>query len=163
MASTRDGVVASALEIVRVEETARLTDSERELLFSRAELVYARSKRDPDRRLAARLAAKRAARRALGGEIRERESVSIEPLKRGRVELYDHQGKREFSSFEESLQHARTFLRDTLEKRGGELGLRDTRFEITEDILEDYADYSRRARKVLVIARIEATLSGMPE
>ena len=89
--------------------------------------------------------------------------MSIEPLKQGRVELYDHQGKREFPSFAEALQHARSFLRDTLVKRGAGLGLRGTRLEIREDILEDYADYSRRARKELVIARIEATLSGMPE
>ncbi len=92
-----------------------------------------------------------------------RESVSIEPLKQGRVELYDHQGKREFPSLAEALEQARSLLRDTLEKRGRELGLNGTHFEIREDILEDYADYSRRARKELVIARIEATLSGMPE
>ena len=77
MDSAREGVVASAFEIVRVEETERLTDSERERLFSRAELQYAHAKRDPARRLAARLAAKRAARRALGGRTRECE-ISVE-------------------------------------------------------------------------------------
>ena len=71
MGFARDGVVASAFEIVRVEETERLTDSERGQLFSRDELAYALRRRDPERRLAARLAAKRAARLALGGDVRE--------------------------------------------------------------------------------------------
>ena len=100
---------------------------------------------------------------AIASQFLLRESVSIEPLKQGRVELYDHQGKREFASFAEALEHGRALLRDTLKQRGGELGLKGARLEITEEILEDYADYSRRARKELVIARIEATLSGMPE
>ena len=100
---------------------------------------------------------------AIASQCLLRESVSIEPLKQGRVELYDHQGKREFASFAEALEHGRALLRDTLKQRGGELGLKGARLEITEEILEDYADYSRRARKELVIARIEATLSGMPE
>ncbi len=77
MGFARDGVVASAFEIVRVEETERLTGPERERLFSRDELAYAHRRRDPERRLAARLAAKRAARLALGGEVRECE-ISVE-------------------------------------------------------------------------------------
>lgn len=77
MDRTPDGVVAAAFEMVRVEETERLTDSDRAQLFSRQELAYALRKRDPDRRLAARLAAKRAARRALGGETRESD-ISVE-------------------------------------------------------------------------------------
>ena len=100
---------------------------------------------------------------AITSHCRLRESVSIAPLKQGRVELYDHQGKREFASFAEALEHGRALLRDTLEKRAGELGLSGTHFEITEDILEDYADYSRRAHKALVIARTEAPLTAMPE
>ena len=77
MGFVRDGVVASAFEIVRVEETERLTDSERGQLFSRDELAYALRRRDPERRLAARLAAKRAARLALGGDVRECD-ISVE-------------------------------------------------------------------------------------
>ena len=77
MASASDGVVASAFEIVRVEEIERLTDAERGQLFSRNELAYALRRRDPARRLAARLAAKRAARLALGGDVREGD-ISVE-------------------------------------------------------------------------------------
>lgn len=72
---SEDGVVASVLEIVEVAEAARLLaggvpPGVSEILpFSPHELAYARSKSDPERRLAARLAAKRAAARALGGEV----------------------------------------------------------------------------------------------
>ena len=70
-----DGVVASVLEIVEVAEAERLladpspAGSDGVSPFSAQELAYARSKSDPERRLAARLAAKRAAARALGGEV----------------------------------------------------------------------------------------------
>ena len=47
--------------------------------------------------------------------------------------------------------------------RAEALGLRDVQFALHEDILEDYADFSRRARKELIIARVEALLTGMPE
>jgi holo-[acyl-carrier protein] synthase len=83
---SEDGVVASVLEIVEVAEAARLlareapSGSERVPPFSAQELAYARSKSDPERRLAARLAAKRAAARALGGEV-EPEDVEV---RRGR-------------------------------------------------------------------------------
>ncbi len=91
-----------------------------------------------------------------------RESVTIEPLRRGRVELYDHQGKWEFPGLEEAMEHGRKFLKETLEARADKLGLRNTRYELSEEIMEDYADYSRRSRKELVIARLEAMLLGMP-
>src|SRR5881409_2002867 len=65
-----DGVVAEALELVAVAEVAPLLDAAAagaaSAPFSPAELAYARSKRDPERRLAARLAAKRAALALLG-------------------------------------------------------------------------------------------------
>jgi holo-[acyl-carrier protein] synthase len=69
-----DGVVASALEIVEVAEAHRLlaaagSRADAVAPFSASELAYARSKSDPERRLAARLAAKRAAARALGGGV----------------------------------------------------------------------------------------------
>ncbi len=81
-----DGVVASALEIVLVAEAERLllaagtAGPDEATPFSAEELAYARSKSDPERRLAARLAAKRAAARALGGEI---EPKDVE-VRRGR-------------------------------------------------------------------------------
>jgi holo-[acyl-carrier-protein] synthase len=61
-----EGVVASALELVEVEEAARLLAAGASGVFSAAELAYARARVDPERRLAARLAAKRAACRLLG-------------------------------------------------------------------------------------------------
>jgi holo-[acyl-carrier protein] synthase len=58
-----DGILAEALEIVSIDEVAQLRSPD---LFTNREEAYARSKSDPERRLAARLAAKRAAARALG-------------------------------------------------------------------------------------------------
>jgi holo-[acyl-carrier-protein] synthase len=74
-----DGVVASALEVIEVEEVARLLRAGGEELFSEAERAYALSKSDPERRLAARLAAKRAAARLLGVAVRDVE-VLREPF-----------------------------------------------------------------------------------
>ena len=92
-----------------------------------------------------------------------RESVTIEPLKRGGVELYDHQGKRAFPDLAQAQAHARTALRAQLETRAQSLRLQDVRLEFSEEVIEDYAEFSRRARKELVIARIGAVLTGMPE
>lgn len=68
-----DGVVAAALEVVLIADVKPLLDGverdAQESLFSPAELAYARAKRDPLRRLAARLAAKRAAARLLGADF----------------------------------------------------------------------------------------------
>ena len=71
MAATldEDGVSASAVELVEVEEVVRLLASQDVSAFAPAELVYARGRSDPARRLAARLAAKRAARALLGGDL----------------------------------------------------------------------------------------------
>jgi holo-[acyl-carrier protein] synthase len=68
-----DGVVASHVEIVEIEEAERLLAAGDVTLFSEGELLYARERVDPARRLAARLAAKRAARLVLGGGASERE------------------------------------------------------------------------------------------
>jgi holo-[acyl-carrier protein] synthase len=68
-----DGVVASGVEIVAVEEAERLLAAGGGGLFSDGELRYARDRVDPGRRLAARLAAKRAAVRLLGGQAAESE------------------------------------------------------------------------------------------
>ena len=74
--STRDadGVVASAVELVEIEEVARLLEADAgSAAFTPAELAFARARSDPARRLAARLAAKRAALRLLGGALTEAE------------------------------------------------------------------------------------------
>jgi len=68
-----DGVVASGVELVEVEEAERLLAAGGGGVFTEGELFYARERVDPGRRLAARLAAKRAARRLLGGSVVERE------------------------------------------------------------------------------------------
>jgi holo-[acyl-carrier protein] synthase len=72
-ASTDDGVVASGVEVVGVEEAESLLAGGGGGVFTESELVYARGRVDPGRRLAARLAAKRAACRLLGGDAVERE------------------------------------------------------------------------------------------
>jgi holo-[acyl-carrier protein] synthase len=68
-----DGVIASAVELVAVEEGERLLAAGDEGAFTGEELRYAKARADPGRRLAARLAAKRAACRLLGGGAIERE------------------------------------------------------------------------------------------
>jgi holo-[acyl-carrier protein] synthase len=62
-----DGVLASAVEVVALEEAEALFASRPESVWSAGELAFARARADPARRLAARLAAKRAAARLLGG------------------------------------------------------------------------------------------------
>lgn len=61
------GVVASALEVVLIEEAERVPEE----VFTEQERAYAASKSDPVRRLAARLAAKRAAAGLLGVGLEE--------------------------------------------------------------------------------------------
>jgi holo-[acyl-carrier protein] synthase len=68
-----DGVVASAVCIVALEEAETLLAAGGGSVFSEGELAFARARSDPARRLAARLAAKRAALRLLGDGVLERE------------------------------------------------------------------------------------------
>lgn len=68
-----DGVVASAVEIVAVEEAEGLLARGDDSSWTAGELAFARARSDPARRLAARLAAKRAAARLLGGGALESE------------------------------------------------------------------------------------------
>ena len=91
-----------------------------------------------------------------------RESVTVEPLQRGGVEVFDHQGKQAFATLAEGLAHARAVLEHQLTAAAKAHGLRDTHLEWNEEVIEDYADFSRRTRKELVIARVEAILTGMP-
>jgi holo-[acyl-carrier protein] synthase len=69
----RDGVVAEAIVVVEIAEAAVPGERATPGPFTDGELAYARSKSDPERRLAARLAAKRAARQLLGPDMREDE------------------------------------------------------------------------------------------
>jgi holo-[acyl-carrier protein] synthase len=62
-------VLAHGLEIAAIEEAPSLDGVAVVPPFTGAEVAYARSKSDPQRRLAARLAAKRAATKALGGDL----------------------------------------------------------------------------------------------
>ena len=69
----QDGVVASAVCIVALEEAEALLAGDAASVFSEGELAFARARVDPARRLAARLAAKRAAAGLLGPGALERE------------------------------------------------------------------------------------------
>lgn len=64
-----DGVVASAVEIVAIEDIDAVLAAGAASVFSARELAFASARVDPERRLAARLAAKRAAARLLGGGL----------------------------------------------------------------------------------------------
>ena len=68
-AAQREGVVASAVEVVGIDEVEELLARGAAAVWSESELGFARARVDPERRLAARLCAKRAAVRALGGDI----------------------------------------------------------------------------------------------
>jgi holo-[acyl-carrier protein] synthase len=68
-----NGVVASAVCIVALEEAEALLAAGGGSVFSEGELAFARARVDPARRLAARLAAKRAAVELLGQGALERE------------------------------------------------------------------------------------------
>jgi len=91
-----------------------------------------------------------------------RDTATIEPLRNGGVELFDHRGKRAFASFAEAQAEARRILEARLLERAEALGLEDAEFRLTEEVIEDYADFSRRTRRELVLARLEAVLTGMP-
>ncbi len=67
--SDQDGVRASTVALVRIEEVDRLLEAEGPSPFTPAELAYARARVDPSRRLAARLAAKWAAVGLLGAGV----------------------------------------------------------------------------------------------
>ncbi len=68
-----EGVVASGVSIVALEEAEALLANGGDSVFSEGELAFARARVDPARRLAARLAAKRAAVGLLGAGALERE------------------------------------------------------------------------------------------
>ena len=68
-AALEDGVLASTVELVAVEEVERLLASGETGAFTPAELEFAHARSDPARRLAARLAAKRAALRLFGSAL----------------------------------------------------------------------------------------------
>jgi len=99
---------------------------------------------------------------AITSEFLLRETVSIEPVKNGGVELFDHEGKTPFPTLEVAQERARSLVRSRLETRARTLGLAHTRIRLHEEVLEEYAEFSRRTRKELVIARVEGILNGMP-
>lgn len=72
-ADAGDGIVASAIAVVAVDEAEALLATGDPAVFTPGELAYARARSDPARRLAARLAAKRAAREVLGPDVAEGE------------------------------------------------------------------------------------------
>jgi holo-[acyl-carrier protein] synthase len=71
-----DGVVDAAFELIAIEEVERLLQADA-TPFTAGEEAYARSKCDPERRLAARLAAKKAAARVLDVGLSEVEVVRV--------------------------------------------------------------------------------------
>jgi len=80
-----DGVASAALEVVEIADVKPLLELAQAhdpgSPWSDEELAYARARRDPERRLAARLAAKRAALRLLGPGFDARDAC----VSRGRV------------------------------------------------------------------------------
>jgi N-methylhydantoinase A/oxoprolinase/acetone carboxylase beta subunit len=92
-----------------------------------------------------------------------RESVSVEPLRYGGVELYDHRGKEAFPTLPVALAEGRRRIETVLQERARALRLGGTELTWREEVIEDYAEFSKRTRKELVIARLEGVLTGMPE
>lgn len=91
-----------------------------------------------------------------------RESATLEPLRYGGVELFDHHGKRTLPTLEEGLAEARHVLESRLRERAQAEGLDEIVVRFREEVIEEYAEFSRRTRKELVLARVEAVLTGMP-
>ncbi len=92
-----------------------------------------------------------------------RASVSIEPLRYGGVELYDHRGKATFPTLEEAVAEGRRRIEAELTQRAQVLRLGSTELTWREEQIEDYVEFSKRTRKELVIARLEGVVTGMPE
>jgi hypothetical protein len=92
-----------------------------------------------------------------------RESVSLEPLRYGGVELYDHHGKETFPALELAEAEGRRRIEQALRDRAKALRLGGTELSWREERVEDYVEFSKRSRKELVIARLEGVLTGMPE
>jgi holo-[acyl-carrier protein] synthase len=106
-----DDVLAEATVVVAIADVAGAPAD----AFAPRELSYARSKSDPERRLAARLAAKQAAVAALGGDLalRDVEVVRgrggppwIELSSRGRARLDAMGGTRVLVSLTHGRAHA---------------------------------------------------------
>jgi holo-[acyl-carrier protein] synthase len=106
-----DDVRAESTAVVAIADVGKVPPG----AFSVREIVYARSKSDPERRLAARLAAKRAAVAALGGslELHDVEIVRgrggpprIELSERGRARLAAIGGDRVLVSLTHGREHA---------------------------------------------------------
>jgi holo-[acyl-carrier protein] synthase len=115
----QDGVVGAALEVIAISEVRPLLEgvepSQPGSPFSSDELAYARGKRDPERRLAARLAAKRAALRLLGAgfELRDAEirrgrggPPQLLLSERARRRLLELGGERALVSLSHGREHA---------------------------------------------------------
>jgi phosphopantetheinyl transferase (holo-ACP synthase) len=81
-------VVAARLEMLAISELTALESAGivSETLFTPAERAYAESKRDPERRLAARLAAKRATASLLGDRVTP-EDIEVRPARGAPPEL----------------------------------------------------------------------------
>jgi N-methylhydantoinase A/oxoprolinase/acetone carboxylase beta subunit len=99
---------------------------------------------------------------AIASHFTLRETVTVEPLRYGRVELFDHEGKQEFDSLADGLAHAHRTVRQRLEERADALGLGEVHLDVREELMEQYADFSARTRKELVIARVHGIVTGMP-
>ncbi|MBI3993880.1 MAG: hypothetical protein HY342_11440 [Candidatus Lambdaproteobacteria bacterium] len=90
--------------------------------------------------------------------------VTVEPLRYGgQVEVFDHEHKTTCPSLEAGMTLARARVREVLQARAEALGLRAPVLEESEELIEEYADFSRRTRKELVIARVKGVLTGTPE
>ena len=92
-----------------------------------------------------------------------RESISVEPLRYGGVELYDHRGKEAFPSLDEAMAEGRRRIEAVLKDRAQALRLGGTELTWRDEVIEDYVEFSKRTHKELVIARLEGVLTGMPE
>jgi hypothetical protein len=92
-----------------------------------------------------------------------RESVSIEPLRYGGVELYDHHGKETFPNLETALVEGRRRIETVLMERAKSLRLTGIELTWHENRIEDYVEFSKRTQKEVVVARLEGVLTGMPE
>ena len=88
--------------------------------------------------------------------------ATVEPRKGGDVEVFAVGRRARFDTPALGIEAARGWLCERLEEEAARLNLHDAQLHIAVEKTEDYADFSKRQRRELVIARLRACLQGYP-
>ncbi len=92
-----------------------------------------------------------------------RQHASVEPVKNNdRFVLYTHQAPQTHRCLADAMQSAKDVLRQHMMQRAHDLGLQNIAFKLDEEILEDHEAFTRKTRKVFLMARVWALLEADP-